>query len=175
VDEPRAGPLQGDDAGAVQPGIGLRPGGERPDLEPLVESLYAAMYEAIAAHSRRGVDVVADTTHHDDYSRPRQILPRCARIVSGLPALFVGVHCPLDVIMRRRMENWGRGYAEDGSVPEPVRRWQRAVHRPGRYDLELDTSRHSPADCAEQISRRLASDLPATAFPRLAASAPGPV
>src|SRR5690242_142775 len=31
-----------------QPGIGLRPGGERPDLEPLVVRLYRAMYEAIA-------------------------------------------------------------------------------------------------------------------------------
>ena len=27
-----------------QPGIGLRPGGERPDLEPLVATLYRAMY-----------------------------------------------------------------------------------------------------------------------------------
>ncbi len=35
-----------------RPGIGLRPGGERPDLEPLVVVLYRAMYEAIAAHSR---------------------------------------------------------------------------------------------------------------------------
>lgn len=33
------------------PGIGLRPGGERPDLEPMVGVLYAALYESIAAHS----------------------------------------------------------------------------------------------------------------------------
>ncbi len=32
-----------------QPGIGLRPGGERPDLEPLIVTLYHAMYESIAA------------------------------------------------------------------------------------------------------------------------------
>jgi hypothetical protein len=38
-----------------RPGIGLRPGGERPDLEPLVAVLYAAMYESIAAHSRLGL------------------------------------------------------------------------------------------------------------------------
>ena len=35
-----------------QPGIGLRPGAERPDLEPLVLTFYRAMYDAIAAHSR---------------------------------------------------------------------------------------------------------------------------
>jgi hypothetical protein len=34
----------------LQPGIGLRPGGERPDLEPLVALLYRALYASIAAH-----------------------------------------------------------------------------------------------------------------------------
>ncbi len=38
------------------PGIGLRPGGERPDIEPIVAILYAAMYESIAAHSRAGAE-----------------------------------------------------------------------------------------------------------------------
>ncbi len=33
-----------------QPGIGLRPGGERPDIEALIPSLYAAFYAAVAAH-----------------------------------------------------------------------------------------------------------------------------
>src|ERR671936_382415 len=52
------------------PGIGLRPGGERPDLEPLISVLYAALYESIAAHSRLGITVVVDVGHHDPYSRP---------------------------------------------------------------------------------------------------------
>ena len=34
-----------------RPGIGLRPGGERPDLEPAVQQLYAALFESIAAHA----------------------------------------------------------------------------------------------------------------------------
>ena len=53
-----------------QPGIGLRPGGERQDLEPLVPILYAAMYESIAAHSRLGLHVVVDVGHHDAYAIP---------------------------------------------------------------------------------------------------------
>ncbi len=81
------------------PGIGLRPGGERPDLEPLIPILYRAMYEAIAAHSRLGLNVVVDVGHHDAYAIPRGILPACARILSGLPVLFVGVHCPLETIL----------------------------------------------------------------------------
>src|SRR6476620_8447304 len=50
-----------------QPGIGLRPGGERPDLEPLVALMYRALYESIAAHSRIRLNVVTDVGHHDAY------------------------------------------------------------------------------------------------------------
>src|SRR5689334_4734740 len=55
-----------------QPGIGLRPGGERPDLEPLIVVLYRAMYASIAAHSRLGLNVVVDVGHHDAYAVPRR-------------------------------------------------------------------------------------------------------
>jgi chloramphenicol 3-O phosphotransferase len=34
------------------PGIGLRPGGERRDIGPLIPTLYPTPYESIAAHSR---------------------------------------------------------------------------------------------------------------------------
>lgn len=155
----------------LQPGIGLRPGGERPDLEPLVVTLYSAMYQAMAAHSRLGVNVVADTTHHDHYSQPLNILTTCAGIVTGLPALLVGVRCPIDVVMQRRIQTWGPGYDDDGSIPAPILRWQEAVHRPGTYDVELDTSHCSPTEGAEMIAERLASGLPATAFSQLAATA----
>jgi chloramphenicol 3-O phosphotransferase len=159
-----------------QPGIGLRPGGERPDLEPLIVVLYRAMYEAIAAHSRLGINVVVDVGHHDAYSVPRGILPACARRLSGLPVLFVGVRCPIEVVMERRRATWGAGSAgsaDDGSVPAPVRRWQETVHAPGIYDLEVDTSVLSPEACAAVIRRRLADGPPPTAFQHLAAMATG--
>src|SRR5215468_9451677 len=73
------------------PGIGLRPGGEGQDIEPLVSILYYAIYESIAAHSRLGLNVVVDVGHHDGYTIPRGILPECARRLGGLPVLFVGV------------------------------------------------------------------------------------
>jgi chloramphenicol 3-O phosphotransferase len=151
-----------------QPGIGLRPGGERPDLEPLVVVLYRAMYEAIAAHSRLGLNVVVDVGHHDAYAVPRGILPDCARRLSGLPVLFVGVRCPIEVVMERRRATWGADSADAGAAPAPVRLWQEAVHSPGIYDLEVDTSLLSPAECAEAIRRRLHEGPPPTAFPRLA-------
>jgi chloramphenicol 3-O phosphotransferase len=90
-----------------QPGVGLRPGGERPDLEPVVVRLYRAMYEAIATHSQLGINVVVDAGHHDSYSVPRQILRTCARQLQELPVLFVGVRCPVDVALERRRATWG--------------------------------------------------------------------
>jgi chloramphenicol 3-O phosphotransferase len=157
-----------------RPGIGLRPGGERPDLEPTIVTLYRAMYRSIAAHSRLGLNVVVDVGHHDGYSVPRGILPLCARELHDLPVLFVGVSCSLDVVMARRLATWGTGNAEDGSVPAPVLRWQQAVHDPGIYDLEVDTSVLSPEACAEEIRRRLEHGPPSTAFKRLAATALSP-
>jgi chloramphenicol 3-O phosphotransferase len=156
-----------------RPGIGLRPGGERPDLESLIVVLYRALYESIAAHSRLGLNVVVDVGHHDAYSVPRAILPQCARLLCGLPVLFVGVRCPLDVVMERRRATWGAGASDDGSIPPPVRLWQEAVHTPGIYDLEVDTAVHSAGTCAELIRERLASDLPPSAFQRLATMATG--
>ncbi len=151
-----------------QPGIGLRPGGERPDLEPLVATLYRGLYESIAAHSRLGVNVAADVGHHDGYSKPLGILPACARLLAGLPAWLVGVRCPIDVIMQRRQATWGWSYAPDGSIPAPILRFQEAVHGPGIYDLEVDSSQLSPEECAEAIRKRL--ETPPTALERLAAT-----
>ena len=142
-----------------RPGIGLRPGGERPDLEGLVPDFYAALYESIAAHSRLGLNVVADVGHHDAYSKPLDCLADCARRLAGLPVLFVGVRCPIAIIMQRRAASEAaRGYVTGSPgdpVPIPVRLWQEEVHRPGVYDLDVDTSLLSPTQCADAIRRRL--------------------
>lgn len=146
------------------PGIGLRPGGERPDLEPMIVTLYHAMYESIAAHSRLGLNVVVDVGHHDEYSVPRGILPNCARILKDLPVLFVGVYCQIDIVMQRRIATWGTGYDENGLIPEKVKLWQKSVHLPGIYDLKVDTSVLSSEECAAMIYQKLQEDSSSTAF-----------
>jgi chloramphenicol 3-O phosphotransferase len=123
------------------PGVGLRPGEPNHPAAPSVAVFYAAMYESIAAHSRVGLNVVVDVGHHD-----ARILSDCARRLSGLPVLFVGVRCPIEVIMHRRNASpsaYATGPPDD--PPAPVRRWQREVHVPGIYDLEVDTSILEPA------------------------------
>ena len=152
------------------PSIGLRPGGEAPDLEPLIVLLFAAMYESIAAHSRLGLNVVVDVGHHDNYSKPRGILADSAQRLKGLPVLFVGVRCPIEAIMERRHKTWGHSGSTE--VPGPVRLWQREVHDPGIYDLEVDTSLLSPLACAEEIRRRLDEEPPPSAFERLRGNHP---
>jgi len=114
--------------------MGLRPGGERPEIELLIAALYAALYDSVAAHSRQGLNVVVDVGHHDAYSAPLKVLSDAARRLRGLPALLVGIRCPLEVIMARR--DAGQAGREGhyvtsgpgGDIPEPVLRWQRHVH-----------------------------------------------
>ena len=155
--------------GEMLPGIGLRPGGERPDLEPTVVRLYAELYDEIAELARAGEDVAVDVGHHDSYSRPLGILAASARQLSGLPVLFVGVRCPIEVIMaRRNADPQGGFYVAGEGVPEPVRRWQEAVHVPGIYDLEVDTGAMTPEQCAEAIAAALVAPPRPSAFERLA-------
>ena len=86
----------------LRPGIGLRPGGERPDLEEHLPVLFDALYGSVIALSRLGLHVVVDVGHHDDYSTPLGILTRVAEELADRPAYFIGVRCPVDVVMRRR-------------------------------------------------------------------------
>lgn len=142
----------------LRPGMGLRPGGERPDLEPFVVAAFEAMYAAVRSLSAQGVGVAVDVGHHDEYSRPLNILERSARQLAGVPVLFVGVRCPVDVVVARRLATWG-----GEPTVERALRWDQAVHRPGIYDMELDTSVLSPEVCATMIERRLTAG-PGTAF-----------
>jgi chloramphenicol 3-O phosphotransferase len=154
-----------------RPGLGLRPGEEGHPIAPLVPTLYAALYDSIAAHSRQGVNVVADVGHHD-----AAVLRECARRIAELPALLVGVRCPIDEIMRRRNAGetgregeYAIGSAEE-PVPPPVALWQERVHVPGIYDLEVDTWLLRPDQCAASIRHRLAAAPAPDAFRRIAVS-----
>jgi chloramphenicol 3-O phosphotransferase len=151
---------------AYRPGVGLRPQRseghiEEPGrvtldvLEDVVPILYAALYESIAAHARLGLNVVSDVYHHDFYSKPRRILADCVHRLRGLPVLFVGVCCPIDVIWDRREATWGQVRDQaDERLRGAVELGQRAA-RDHHYDLEFDTSVSTPDQCAEAIRRRL--------------------
>jgi chloramphenicol 3-O phosphotransferase len=139
-----------------QPGVGLRPGEDGHPASAEVPRLYAALYESVAAHSRLGFAVAVDVGHYD-----RALVADAARRLDGLPVLFVGVRCPLEVIeARRRAADAGR------YLPGGAERWQEVVHGGWAYDLELDTSLLRPEECAAAIRRRL-GEGPGTAFAEL--------
>jgi chloramphenicol 3-O phosphotransferase len=140
-----------------RPGIGLRPGGERPDLESLLPAFTAALFASAAAHSRRGRPVVVDIGLHEDHSRPLGLRSVAAAVLDGLPVLLVGVRCALEEVVRRRDADPAGyvGSSPGGGIPDLVRRWETAVHTPGLYDVEVDTSVLLPEACAAAIRRRL--------------------
>ncbi|HWV21324.1 MAG TPA: chloramphenicol phosphotransferase [Devosia sp.] len=142
---------------ALMPGIGLRPGGERPDLEPAVAQLYDLLFATIRLEAEAGLDVVADLGLHEDYSSPLGILQRAATILGPLGALLIGVDCDIAEIMRRRnADPQGGFYASGDTAPPPVLRWQEAVHRGKTYDLRLDMGRLGPEAGARQVAGLLA-------------------
>ncbi|HEX6763199.1 MAG TPA: hypothetical protein VF094_10380 [Gaiellaceae bacterium] len=145
---------------AAQPGIGLRPGEPAHAAASLVPRLYAALWESIAAHERLGLDVAVDVGLHDP-----GVAADGARRLAGLRVLFVGVRCPVDVVLARRRAAGDERYSTDRAV---ALRWEDAVHGKWTYDLELDSSVASPDECAAAIGELLAAGVRPTAFGRLA-------
>jgi chloramphenicol 3-O phosphotransferase len=129
-----------------RPGIGLRPGEPEP---PLLRVLYAALWESVAAHARLGLNVAVDVGVHQ-----ADVVEDAERRLAGLQLLRVGVRCPVGTILERRRAT---GYPDE---PELAERWERAVHAHWSYDLEVDTSTSTAADCAATILTRLATVLP---------------
>lgn len=149
----------------LMPGIGLRPGGERPDLEPAVAKLYDLLFASIRHASESGFDVVTDVGMHEEYFSPLHILDRAAENLGPLGALLIGIDCGIDEIMRRRnADPQGGFYATGDTPPPPVLRWQEAVHKGKVYDLRLDMGRLSPDQGARNIAALLANPPEAVAL-----------
>ena len=100
---------------------------------------------SVAAASRRGESTIVDVGHHDSYSQPLGTLQLAADRLDGLPAWLSGVRCPLETILERRAAS---GYPTEDPA---IGRWQSAVHDPGIYDLDVDTSRSTAVACAAAI------------------------
>jgi chloramphenicol 3-O phosphotransferase len=122
----------------VQPGVGLRPGEPQHPAATVKPTLYAALWETVAAHQRVGLDVAVDVGVYEP-----SVAEDARRRLAGLPLLLVGVRCPLHVLEAR-----------GGNV-----RWHEAVHSVWDYDLEVDTSQLDPHQCAAAIAERLGSFL----------------
>jgi chloramphenicol 3-O phosphotransferase len=126
---------------------------------PVGQMLFSGMHHAIAALARAGNPVIADHV----LVEPAWVA-ECAALFADLPALFVGVHCPLPVLEEREATRRDRTLGQ-------ARAQFHWVHAHALYDLEIDTSLADAAACAAQIKQRLIDGPPPTAFRRLAARA----
>ena len=158
---------------SLRPGVGLRPGGRvDPQIEEMVPTLYAALYDSVRAHALHGLNVVMDAKHHDSYTLPRgYILPDCARRMKGIPVLFVGVTCALDEIWQRLEKTWGR--TRENANPDAIAAIElgQTVTHEHDYDLVVDTTHRSTVDCVASIRELLEQPPRPTAFERLAEKA----
>jgi chloramphenicol 3-O phosphotransferase len=118
--------------------------------------LISGMHHAIDALARSGTSVVADHVLVD----PAWIA-ECATLYRDLPAWFVGVRIPLDVVVRRELERGDRDVGE-AELQHPL------VHRHGIYDFEVDTSVLTAKEAAAAIRDRIAAGPAPSAFRRLA-------
>ncbi len=129
-------------------------------LEPYGLALLAGMHRAVAALAAAGYNVAVDHC----LQQP-ELLADCLAVWTPFRVLFVGVQCPLDILQARSYARPDRG-----ATVKNVFRWQaHEVHRHGRYDLELDTSRCTPAEGALRVRQRLHEGSPPTAFDELRA------
>jgi chloramphenicol 3-O phosphotransferase len=102
-------------------------------------TLVAGLHQSIEALSRTGNNVIADHV----LVQPAWLRDIVNRFYE-LPAYFIGVRCPLEVLENREKQRKNRTLGQ-------ARLQYDLVHIPGIYDLEVDTSRFTPEECAAQI------------------------
>jgi chloramphenicol 3-O phosphotransferase len=107
---------------------------------PLGERLLRGMRRAIAALAAEGNNLIVDDVLLDDANADY------AALLAPFEVFRVGVFAPLDMLEARERE---RGDRMTG-----LARWQYdRVHQGMTYDLEVDTCRATPMECAERIKQ----------------------
>jgi chloramphenicol 3-O phosphotransferase len=108
----------------------------------LATQMVKDMHHSILALLQGGQNVIAEHT----LCEPAW-LRSCATEFYSLCAWFVGVRCPLAVLEQRART--------PGRQPAQLQVQLERTHKPGVYDVEVDTSRLSPAECAALIQHRM--------------------
>ncbi|MFJ5644462.1 chloramphenicol phosphotransferase CPT family protein [Streptomyces sp. NPDC093223] len=125
------------------------------ELDAALRRTRMGFHRSIAAMAEAGNDIVVDHV----LSEPWRLLD-CLTVLRPEDVLFVGIHCPLDELVRREL---ARGDRPSGLAAHQYG----LVHAHGDYDLECDTSTANPHECAQRIKAFLPHRQRPTAFTRL--------
>jgi chloramphenicol 3-O phosphotransferase len=115
---------------------------------PVFQRTVLGFHRAVAGMASAGNNVVVDHILGE-----RWRLEDCLTVFDGLPVLFVGVRCALPELERRERDRGNRTIGR-AAVQFPL------VHTHGVYDVEVDSDRHTPAECAALVRERLHGDPP---------------
>jgi chloramphenicol 3-O phosphotransferase len=115
----------------------------------LGQRFISGMHATVAVLAEGGLNVIVDHVLLE-----QAWLEECARMWTEFPVLFVGVRCPLDVVMQRELERTDRTLGQAEAQFDVVHSW-------GNYDVEVDTSVLTPGEAVARISEALEAS-PAT-------------
>src|SRR6476661_4676445 len=99
----------------------------------------AGLHATVAALAGSGLNVIVDHVVLEP-----EWVAEMRRLWAPFEVLFVGVRCPLDVILQRERER------EDRTIGQAEAQFD-VVHRRTSYDVEVDTSVLSPAEAVSRI------------------------
>ena len=121
---------------------------------PLWQSVFNRMlsgfHHSLAALANTGSNLIVDHLLIQGIE-PQNWLTECLDLLAPFTVYFVGVHCPLEELRRREQARGDRGI---GLAEFQLSR----VHRHGIYDLEVDTTVLSAAQCALKIKELVERD-----------------
>jgi chloramphenicol 3-O phosphotransferase len=115
----------------------------------LGQRFISGMHATAAALAERGLNVIVDHVLLE-----QAWLEECARMWTAFPVLFVGVRCPLDVVIQRELERTDRTLGQAEAQFDLIHGW-------GTYDVEVDTSVLTPGEAVARIRGALEAS-PAT-------------
>ena len=118
---------------------GATDGPFRIETGALGRRLVSGMHRTVAALADSGLDVIVDHVLLES-----EWLDECRRLWAPFDVLFVGVRCPLEVVVERERSR------RDRTIGQAAAQFE-VVHRAGGYDLEVDTSRLGPEEAAARV------------------------
>ena len=115
----------------------------RIETGPLGRRLVNGMHRTVAALAGAGLDVIVDHVLLEP-----EWLAECRRLWAPYDVLFVGVRCPLEIVVERERAR------KDRTIGQAEAQFA-VVHTAGGYEVEVDTSVLGPEEAAQHIAAAL--------------------